>query len=314
MPFSFLDDFATGLPSTFPPPTAANDSAGGVGDLFNLSGSVGAQGDNDRHDVIKTQLMLDRTGHLDLDSLGGPTGWPGGELTRGLRNYQKDRGLTVDGFMRPDGETLRSLNGELSGMTDYRVPTPQEVDRRHEHLAQAASGMQEHADAPRDKASGYALSGPGLKAIAQHEIFRDRIYPDQANKPTIGYGHLLQPGEEKQFANGIDDKTAQALLAKDAAVAEAAVKRLVKMPLSQQEYDALVSLTYNIGQGGFADSTVLKKLNEGDYKAAADAMLMWDKITTKDGSKMQSSGLVNRRNSERDLFLNGTYKSGSKTK
>lgn len=309
MPFSLLDDVDTSLSGSLP----ALPLEAGPDDLFRLSGSVGAQGDNQRQDVIKTQLMLDRTGHFDLGSLGGPTGWPGGELTRGLRSYQKDRGLTVDGVMLPDGETLRSLNGELSDMRGYRVPTPQEVDRKFVQFAQA--DMQGHAGPVRGKASDHTLSDQGLENIRQYEKYRDYVYSDQANKSTIGYGHLLLPGEDKQFANGIDAETAQALLAKDIGIAEAAVKRLVKVPLSQQEYDALVSLAYNIGTGkdGFAGSTVLKKLNEGDYPAAAEAILMWDKIT-QGGAKIKSNGLVKRRGNEHSLFLNGTYKNGTQKK
>ncbi|WP_341912215.1 glycoside hydrolase family protein [Ferrovibrio terrae] len=305
MPFSLLDDL---LPATAQPTSLPSVD---TEDLFRLSGSVGAQADNDRQDVIKTQLMLDRAGHLDLGSLGGPTGWPGGELTRGLRSYQKARGLGVDGLMLPDGETLRSLSDDLADMAGTRVPTPQEVDRQHQQWAQA--GMQEHAAPVRGETKGYALSEQGLHAIRQHETLQQKTYRDQAGHNTIGYGHKLLPGEEKLYAGPIDEKTATALLAKDVAAAEAAVKRLVKSPLSQQEYDALVSLAYNIGQGGFADSTTLKQLNKGDYKAAADAMLMWDKIT-QNGQKVQSNGLVTRRNTERNLFLNGTYQSGADKK
>src|SRR3546814_1921466 len=89
--------------------------------------------------------------------------------------------------------------------------------------------------------------------------------------------HKLQPGEDKQFAAEIDDATAMALLVRDAAKAEKTVQGLVETPLSQQEYDALVSLVYNIGPRGFAGSTVLQQLNKGDYQGAANAMLMWDR-------------------------------------
>lgn len=307
MPLSLLDDVDTSLSGSFTVPSPE----AGADDLFRLSGSVGELGDNRRQDVIKTQVLLDRTGHLDLGGLGGPTGWPGGELTRGLRSYQKDRGLTVDGVMLPDGETLRSLNSELPDMSGYRVPTPQEVDRQHAQLAQA--GMQEHAGSARGKASGHALSDNGLADIKRYEKLEKQVYPDQAKNKTIGYGHKLLPGEDQQYANGIDEKTAEALLAKDVGIAEAAVRRLVKTPLSQQEYDALVSLVYNLGQGNFAKSDVLSALNKGDYQTAADAMLTLDKVT-RDGVKVKSNGLVTRRGNERDLFLNGTYINGTQKK
>ncbi|MFN4165726.1 MAG: glycoside hydrolase family protein [Ferrovibrio sp.] len=286
-------------------------------DLFRLVGSVGEQGDNDRQDVIKAQILLGESGYFNLPGLGGPTGWPSGGLSRGMRNYQKDRGLTVDGIMLPGGETVQSLNSELGDrLAGHAVPKPDEVDRQHAERAQQLAQGEPTATPDilvRGKAADHSLSGLGLEGIKQHENLRERIYSDQAGKRTIGYGHLLRPGEEQQFAKGIDEKAARELLAKDVATAEAAVKRLVKVPLSQQEYDALVSLAYNIGQGGFAESTVLKRLNAEDYQAAADAMLMWDKIT-QNGQKVQSSGLVNRRNSERNLFLNGIYDSGNRKK
>lgn len=311
MPLSFLSDFATELDASTAPPDAS--PAGPVTDnLFQLSGSVGELGDNARQDVIKTQVMLGETGHFDVNSLGGPTGWPSSTLSRGLRRYQQDRGLTVDGIMLPNGETLRSLGSDLPEMKRYRAPTPQEVDRQHALRARltADSAAAPNAPPPRRPAKGLELSPQGLEAIKEYEAMRDRVYPDQAGHKTIGYGHKLRPGEEAKYPGAIDEAAARELLAKDIRTAEAAVRRLVTQPLTQQEYDALISLTYNIGQGGFAESTVLKELNKGDYRAAAEAMMMWDKITAQDGTKVQSNGLVNRRNDERNLFLNGSYNSG----
>ncbi|MFN3399655.1 MAG: lysozyme [Ferrovibrio sp.] len=313
MPFSFLDDIS----STFASQTPVSDGTPGFdfGDLFSLSGSVGELGDNQRQDVIKTQIMLGETGHFDLGNLGGPTGWPSSDLSRGLRRYQQDRGLTVDGVMLPQGETVRSLGDDLAEMKRYRAPTPPEVDRHHSLRAQMDTEPAATADtAPqRHKPNGMAISPEGLAAIKEYEVLRDRVYPDQAGHKTIGYGHKLRPGEEAKYPGMIDDKTAVELLTKDAGEAEAAVRRLVTAPLSQQEYDALVSLTYNIGQGGLAESTVLRELNKGDYRAAAEAILMWDKIT-QGGQRVRSNGLVNRRNDERNLFLNGSYNSGRRKK
>ncbi len=79
---------------------------------------------------------------------------------------------------------------------------------------------------------------------------------------------------------------------------ELTVKRYVKVDLTQNEYDALVSFTYNVGGGNFAGSTLLRKLNEGDYLAAADQFLRWNKS---DGQVMR--GLTRRRQAEKDLFL-----------
>ncbi|WP_312069487.1 lysozyme, partial [Acinetobacter sp.] len=78
----------------------------------------------------------------------------------------------------------------------------------------------------------------------------------------------------------------------------ASVNNLVKVPLSQNQFDALVSLTYNIGSTAFKNSTLLKKLNAKDYAGAADQFLRWNK-----GGGKVLKGLVRRREAERALFL-----------
>lgn len=79
---------------------------------------------------------------------------------------------------------------------------------------------------------------------------------------------------------------------------ESSVNKLVEVPLSQNQFDALVSLTYNIGQTAFSNSTLLKKLNAKDYQGAADQFLRWNK-----GGGKVMKGLVRRREAERALFL-----------
>ena len=112
-------------------------------DPFRFSGSVGLGGDNFRDDVIRAQVLLGNSGDYDLASLGAPTGWPGGELWRGIRRYQKRKGLTVDGILQPMGpegigedgigETLFALQNDLgNSFTGRRAPTPEEVDRHYE--------------------------------------------------------------------------------------------------------------------------------------------------------------------------------------
>ena len=79
---------------------------------------------------------------------------------------------------------------------------------------------------------------------------------------------------------------------------EKTVNDLVKVPLTQNQFDALVSLTYNIGTGAFEKSTLLKKLNTGDYQGAADQFTVWNK-----GGGKVLQGLVNRRAKEKEVFL-----------
>lgn len=113
---------------------------------FSFSGSVGRNGDNDRADVIKAQMLLSSIGEYDLPMPGVPTGWAGEPLFRAIGKVQKDNGLPADGLLLPlrdgavgengEGETLQSLHGLLGGrMYGTVIPTPQEVDRFFEVYA-----------------------------------------------------------------------------------------------------------------------------------------------------------------------------------
>jgi lysozyme len=94
------------------------------------------------------------------------------------------------------------------------------------------------------------------------------------------------------------------LLTRDASIAEKVVNRLVITPINQAQFDALVSITFNIGGGAFAGSTLLKNLNGGDLAGTADQFLVWDKVTVGE-VKEPSPGLANRRQAERCMFLGG---------
>lgn len=143
-------------------------------------------------------------------------------------------------------------------------------------------------------------SDAGIEFITQHEGVVYVPYKDQAGLPTVGVGHLLKPGDP--FNRPITRDEALQLLRADLSEAEAAVKRYVSVTLSQNQVDALVSLVFNIGAGNFQSSTLLRKLNAGDFTGAADQFLVWNKIALR-GKKVVSSGLMRRRQSERELFL-----------
>lgn len=117
------------------------------------------------------------------------------------------------------------------------------------------------------------LSAAGLELLKKSEGFRDRTYADIAGFHTIGFGHRLEPGENY---TAINLAQGEAILARDIAVAETAVDRLVKVPLSQGQFDALVDFVFNLGAGRLASSTLLSYLNAGKYDAAAWQLLAWD--------------------------------------
>ncbi len=146
-------------------------------------------------------------------------------------------------------------------------------------------------------------SPAGRAAIARREGNVLKAYLDSVGVLTIGVGHTSAAGPPK-VTKGLTITAAESdeILARDLAGVEASVSSLVKVPLNQNEFDALVSLVFNIGAGGFKGSSVLRNLNAGSRAGAADAMLAWNKGTVK-GKKVALPGLTNRRQEERMQFL-----------
>lgn len=117
------------------------------------------------------------------------------------------------------------------------------------------------------------LSKEGLELIKRSEGFRAQVYRDVAGFPTVGYGHLIQHTES--FPVAITEPQAAALLTKDVQAAELSVSRLVKVELTQGQFDALVDFCFNLGAGRLAASTLLRELNAGRHDAAAEQLLSW---------------------------------------
>ena len=139
----------------------------------------------------------------------------------------------------------------------------------------------------------------GLKLIAQFEGCYLQAYLCPANVWTIGIGTTIYPnGVKVKKGDKCTLEQAHEYLAHDMIEFEKTVNDSVKVPLSQNQFDALVSLTYNIGSTAFKNSTLLKKLNAKDYAGAADQFLVWNK-----GGGKVLKGLVRRRDAERALFL-----------
>ncbi|MFC2994952.1 lysozyme [Acinetobacter sichuanensis] len=139
-------------------------------------------------------------------------------------------------------------------------------------------------------------SPAGIDLICSFEGLELKAYNDGVGVWTIGYGTTVINGVKVKKGDTCTVEQAKKYMASDLKKFEAAVNK-VQVPLNQNQFDALVSLTYNIGIGAFADSTLLKKLNVGDYKGAAAQFDVWVKAG---GKRMQ--GLVNRRAVERKLF------------
>ncbi len=120
-----------------------------------------------------------------------------------------------------------------------------------------------------------ALSASALVGIAVHEGYREAAYrPVPGDVPTIGFGTTagVQMGDRIEPVQALVRKLA------DVQKFEGALKRCVRVPLHQHEYDAFLSLAYNIGSGAFCSSTLVRRLNAGDYAGACAEILRWDRF------------------------------------
>ena len=145
------------------------------------------------------------------------------------------------------------------------------------------------------------ISKQGIELIAEFEGFRSKPYLCPAGVPTIGYGTTWYP-------NGSHVKLSDKPISREEALTilkyqvdrsyGASVDRYVQVDLTQNQYDALVSFTYNLGAGNLKSSTLLKKVNQKKFARASREFLKWDKAG---GRRLK--GLTRRRKAESELFL-----------
>ena len=152
------------------------------------------------------------------------------------------------------------------------------------------------------------MSENGLDLLKQWEGFKLQVYKDSAGLPTVGVGHLLTKSEltsgkitiggvPVEYATGLTNQQVTDLLGQDVTPAANAVNNGVKVPLNQNQFDALVSFTFNVGVGAFTASTLLKVLNQQQYEQVPTQLLRWTRAA---GQVVQ--GLVNRRQNEIKLW------------
>ena len=138
-----------------------------------------------------------------------------------------------------------------------------------------------------------AITKSTFNFITHFEGKKNTAYRDSKGLWTIGVGHLIKPDEQYLLHATLTDEQVEELFRSDLRWCDEAVSSSVRAPLNQNQYDALYSLCFNIGETNFRKSTVVKKINENDLKGAADAILMWNKPAV----------LQKRRERERALFL-----------
>ena len=152
------------------------------------------------------------------------------------------------------------------------------------------------------------ISDKGLKLITSFEGCILKPYKDSAGVPTIGIGTILYPNGHAVTMNDpeITDDQAKQFLQWEVDQKTASVNKLVVVPINQNQFDALVCFSYNVGVGALGKSTLLKLLNAGNTSGAAEEFLKWDKA----GGQV-IAGLTRRRQAERSLFLQSVPLAGA---
>jgi spore coat assembly protein SafA len=209
--------------------------------------------------------------------------------------HSVERGETLSQIARDNGVSLKDLLA-----ANPQIANPNRIYVGDRVNVPAANG--DSAAAPPQGGGANALSQSGLDLIKGFEGLRLSAYQDSAGVWTIGYGHTgnVKPGDR------ITQAQADELLQKDTAWAQQAVRDQVKVPLTQGQFDALTSFTFNLGAGALAKSTLLSKLNAGDYGGAQAEFGKW---VHAGGQVLQ--GLVRRRAAEAELFGNNAPQGGA---
>lgn len=146
--------------------------------------------------------------------------------------------------------------------------------------------------------SNCKTSEDGVSLIAYFEGYSPVVYEDAAGYPTIGYGHLILRGEKFTY---LDPLSARKLLKTDIGRHERPVNRMVKVPLQQNQFDAIVSFTFNLGEGALQSSTLLKRVNAERHEDVPNQLNRW---IFAGGKKLQ--GLVLRREAEAVMYSGST--------
>jgi GH24 family phage-related lysozyme (muramidase) len=200
-----------------------------------------------------------------------------------------------DGTVKIDSDSLTFTQSISSGMSVTVLP-----DRTLRSLSLARS-YSENERAAR------TLSPQGVDFIKGWEGFRASLYNDPVGHCTVGYGTLVHTGNcdgrsaEQPYTGGVSEAKATELLSAKAAQFQQAVNQKVTVALNQNQNDALVSFVYNVGEGNFQQSTLLRLLNQGNYAAVPVELKKWTK-GRQNGQLVDLPGLVRRRAAEAELF------------
>jgi RHS repeat-associated protein len=211
-------------------------------------------------------------------------------------------------FNDPSGHGVCDEEGNCYLKLGERIPNLTSTLTKIKTIYVNKSDMSSEYSKTRD------VSQQGVEFIFQMEGFVPELYNDPAGNCTIGVGHLVHMGNcngddsEIEFLNQISQNEALLLFINDLTLSVEIINQQVSVPLTQAQFDALVSLVYNIGSANFTGSDLLGKLNSGNYASVPSEISRWVYIWDQDNGKyLISPGLQRRRAREAELFSTGIY-------
>jgi lysozyme len=204
----------------------------------------------------------------------------------------------------PD-ETFEELEGSNTR------PAPPEGEEYGDEAAEVPpEGATVDEGEAEASAAAASLSTRGAAFVSRFEGVILHLYNDPVGHCTVGIGHLVHLGRcdgrasEAPFRNGISRDRAFELLKQDVAATAAEVRRRIRVPLNQAQFDALCSWAFNVGSGALTTSTLSRLLNGGDYNSVPAQLARWDKAGN---PPRPVAGLTRRRRAEGELFAHGRY-------
>lgn len=213
----------------------------------------------------------------------------------------------LPGWARSVGErgfvVTESWFGELGEPIPDAGPDASEGEQPKLADASDADDVSPQPSAPASNTVGHAtnatlrINEAGLDIIKESEGLRLEAY-NYNGQWLIGYGHAATA----KAGMTITEAQAEQLLRADVRNSEDAVRRMVTVPINENQFSAMVSLAYNLGSGGFSNTSVLERLNDGNTKGAADAFLRYNRARI-NGTLTAIQHLTKRRGQERTLFI-----------
>ena len=274
-----------------PIPTLRHGEYGDTG----VQNGKGKSGTDDHHQgtpIVEAQQNLQKAG---VYSDGAIDGWFYDKMLSGVNIFQS---AAADATFFVNGKTTQ-FDEKLTGYQKGEM-----CPKTQEYLKMVV----DKGGVVPEKQKATSTSDNGIQFIMDHEGFVSKPYNDNFGNATIGYGTLLHVGtvtdsDTKGYSEGISKEEAKKLLEEKVKDFEKHLVAAVKVDLNQNQFDALMSWTYNFGPGRLVESgcTWLRELNKGNYNQVPDNLLSWNK-GTKDGKLIELDGLTKRRQDEAELF------------